>query len=394
MRQFIRGAFVIARRDFAATVLSKAFILFLLTPLFPLLLGGLFGGIGARVAAQTETPVVAVIASQGEFARLLRSRDQLAPALGRDSLVRLVGYELEADADGQRRRLLASRDPPLRAVLSEGFGEPRLVGSLDSSAIEQVRLILGTARSESLPAIRVTNVQASSGSLDRQRAITAQVSQMLLFFLTILLSGMLLSQLIEEKSNKIIEVIAASVPIDALFVGKLCAMLAASVLGILVWIGGGALLIQLVKHGGVATLPPPAVGWPAFLVLAIAYFATNYLLLGAAFLTIGAQAATVREVQTLSMPLTFAQVLLFGFASTAVGAANSPEGIAAAVFPLSSPMAMIARAAEEPGLWPHLFALAWQALWVAIILRLGAQLFRKTVLKSGPRRTWWRLRRA
>ena len=50
MMRFLRSAFVIARRDFAATVLSKAFIFFLLAPLFPLLMGGVFGGIGARVA--------------------------------------------------------------------------------------------------------------------------------------------------------------------------------------------------------------------------------------------------------------------------------------------------------------------------------------------------------
>ena len=75
---------------------------------------------------------------------------------------------------------------------------------------------------------------------------------MLLFFLTMLLSGMVMSQLIEEKSNKIIEVIAAAMPIDAMFVGKLFAMLAASVLGIVVWISAGALLIQFVKQGGVS----------------------------------------------------------------------------------------------------------------------------------------------
>ena len=74
----------------------------------------------------------------------------------------------------------------------------------------------------------------------------------------------------------------------------------------------------------------------------------NYLLLGAAFLTIGAQASTAREVQTMSMPVTFAQVLIFGFASAAIGAPNSTAGLAAAVFPLSSPMAMLARAAEQP----------------------------------------------
>ena len=64
---------------------------------------------------------------------------------------------------------------------------------------------------------------------------------------------MVLSQLIEEKSNKIIEVIAAAMPIDAMFVGKLFAMLAASVLGARRLDQRRArCCIQLVKHGGVA----------------------------------------------------------------------------------------------------------------------------------------------
>jgi ABC-2 type transport system permease protein len=116
----------------------------------------------------------------------------------------------------------------------------------------------------------------------------------------------------------------------------------------------------------------------------------NYLLLGAVFLTIGAQASTAREVQTLSMPVTFAQVLIFGFAAMAIGSPNSSEAFAAALFPLSSPLAMLARAAELPDLWPHAIAIMWQVLWVALILKLGARMFRRTVLKSGPRTKWWR----
>ena len=68
---------------------------------------------------------------------------------------------------------------------------------------------------------------------------------------------------------------------------------------------------------------------------------------------------------------------------------DSPQGLAAAAFPLSSPMTMLARAAEQPDWWPHLIAILWQAVWVAVILRVGAKLFRKTVLKSGPRRPWY-----
>ena len=59
MMRLLRSAFVIGRRDFSATVLSKTFLFFLLGPVFPLLLGGVFGGIGARVASQAEKPVVA-----------------------------------------------------------------------------------------------------------------------------------------------------------------------------------------------------------------------------------------------------------------------------------------------------------------------------------------------
>jgi len=278
-------------------------------------------------------------------------------------------------------------------VLLGGLDAPHLVGAVDphGPTSGQVDLILADARNPHATArlVPVTTIGSSTGSLIRDRQLTAQIGQVCLFFLTLMLSTMLLSQLIEEKSNKIIEVIAAAVPIDSLFVGKLFAMLAASVLGVIVWISAGALLIELVKSGGVQTLPPPAVGWPGFLLLAVLYFGMNYLLLGAVFLTIGAQASTVREVQTMSMPVTFGQVLIFGLASTAIGAPDSTEALAAAIFPLSSPMVMLARGAEDPAWWPHLAALAWQALWVALILKLGARLFRKTVLKSGPRTRRW-----
>ena len=395
MTGLLRSSYVIGRRDFAATVLSKAFIFFLIGPLFPVLLGALFGGIGARVATQAEQPRVAVVASEADFAKLETARDQLAGAMGSRAAIDLIHVPPEADVERQRRELLASKQRPVLAVLSGGIDKPHLTGAIDvnGTTAGQVGLLLSAARAprDSASRLEVTTTQRSTGSVTRTQAITAQIGQMILFFLTIILAGMTLSQLIEEKSNKVIEVLAAAVPIEAIFLGKLFAMLAASIVGIFVWVLVGVVVVSLLVEGGTQALPIPAVGSPMFLALLVLYFAMNYLLLGSVFLSIGAQASTVREVQTLSMPVTVAQVLIFGFAALAVGFPDTPLAIAGAVFPLSSPLVMVARAAERPELWPHLLAVLWQGLWVGLIVIGSARLFRRTVLKSGPvRRRWWR----
>jgi len=398
MMRFLRSALVIARRDFAATVLSKTFLLFLLGPLFPLIFGGVFGGIGASVANSRERPVVAVISSPADFARLSAARDRFAESVDDNAVIQLTNFAPEPNLAAQEKKLLATQHPPVQAVLTSPFDNPHLTGAiqLDGTTARQLKLLIDSAEDVSelpQPHLIVTPTRSTSGSLSKDRTITGQAAQFALFFLSLLLATMLLSQVVEEKSNKIIEVIAAAIPIDAMFVGKLFAMLSASVIGLILWMSAGAALIASLK-GSLTFLPVPAVGWPAFLLLVVVYFAMNYLLFGAMFLTIGAQATTVREVQIMSMPATFAQIVIFGFAASAVASPNSPLAISAAIFPLSSPLVMVARAAEEPEIWPHLAAVAWQLLWVGLIVRLGASLFRRTVMKSGPRGKWWRISRA
>ena len=120
-----------------------------------------------------------------------------------------------------------------------------------------------------------------------------------------------------------------------------------------------------------------------FGLLFFAYFVMAYMLLGAVFLGLGAQASTQRELQMLSLPITIFQVAMFGFAVAAAADPTSWTATAAAAFPFSSPFAMVARAANSPELLPHLLALAWQALWVALTITVAARLFRRGVLQSG-----------
>ncbi len=397
MRHIIRAAFVIARRDFTATVFSRSFLFFLIGPLFPVLMVVVFGSIGGLTESAAERPVVVVIAGDAEYRALAAAHRRLDEAVDPPGMVELRHVPPMPDVAAQRARLLASGNPPVMAVLEGGLANPHLTGGVhaDGTTIRQLRFLIADARraqdsTVTAPDIELTRTARMAGSLAPARAITARAGQTILFLLTILLSGMLLSQLIDEKANKIIEVLAAAVPIDAIFLGKLFAMLAMSLLGIAVWTAAGAATIALMTGQSLGALPPPAVGWPAFLALATIYFMMSYLLLGSVFLGIGGQAATAREVQTLSMPVTMAQVVVFALAASAVGDADSLRGLAAAAFPLSSPFVMVARAAEHPDLWPHLVAITWQIVWVALILRVAARIFRRSVLKSGPARPFWR----
>ena len=389
--RLIRSAFVIGRRDFIATVYSKTFLLFLLGPLLIIGLSIVLGNATERMARDDLKARVAVIASEAEFAPMAEARERLNPSFGERELPELVRVEPDYVLDAQVQELLAAKDKRILGVLTGGLARPKLTGAVsETGAIRnQVGLILKEATQQAVLAragyrpveLQFVRVDESAGSLASLRALTARMGQLLLFMLTVLLAGMLLSNLIEEKSNKVIEVLAASAPVDAIFMGKLFAMLAVSLVGITVWAAGAILGLSLFPTG--ESLPEPAVGWPLFVILVILYYSANYLLLGALFLGIGSQASSVREVQTLSMPVTVGQILLFMFASFAVGPFNSFLGIAAAVFPFSSPLAMIARAAQTQELWTHLVALAWQAAWVWLTIKFGARLFRSNVMKSG-----------
>ena len=376
------AARVIARRDFHAILFSRAFFFFLLGPLFPVLIGLMAGGIGGEVQREASTNVVALAMADPDATRLEQARERLAPQVGR-ALPRFERVTANRNAEA----ILKTRGANYAAVLGGTLAEPEFTGPL--AQIDgwrgPVTMLIGEALdARATPEIALSaNPVASSAATQRSSRIrTAQAGQLLLFLLMMLLAGMVLSNLVEEKANKVIEVLAAAVPMDAVFFGKLFAMLGVSFVGIAVWGAVGGIGLLAIGGGG-GTLPTPALGWPAFIALGIAYFALGYLLLGSLFLTIGGMAATVREVQTLSMPITMAQLVVFFLAAYAITDPGSPLELAAAIFPLSSPFAMLARAAQSELVWPHLVALVWQSLCVVLFVRGGAAIFRRRVMKSG-----------
>ena len=391
----LEAAWVIARRDFVAVLFSRAFLFFLIGPLFPIVVGALAGAVGGQVQRDSVSTEIGLAMSAADNAAMIASAERLAPELGRAIPVMREVPEAASTPDFDARAFMEARRGNYAAILAGSVGAPELIGTAGQIARWDgpVKLIAADAMSASpteFPSITQIPVTSSASSERSSRIQTATAAQLLLFLLTMLLAGMVLSNLVEEKANKIIEILAAAIPMDSVFMGKLFAMLGVSFVGITVWgrfaagfwMIGSEAIIQ-VTGTDIAQLPAPAVGWPLFIALGVVYFSMAYLLLGALFLTIGAMANTVREVQTLSMPVTMMQLMVFFLAAANVTSTGSAMEVGAAVFPLSSPFAMLARAALEETLWTHALALVWQGAAVVLIVKGGSVLFRKRVMKSG-----------
>lgn len=410
MTPFIRSMFVVARRDFLAIVATPTFLLFLLAPLFMVAMG-LAGGVGASQLADSARGAgrIVVVADPADIEALRASDQRLRTAMAREPAA--LDIRIASPANSDPVAIAREKGSDTYAVMSGPLAAPRIVErEKGSSAGRYLALLAGDvlrARAAGpMPSITPDFEALSSGGT----SIAVQQSLgfgavFLIFLLTLLLAGQTVSSLAEEKGNKVIEILAAAVPLESVFLGKLLGMLGVAVLFIAFWMivamGGGLIAATQVDPAAIAAAGKagkataalasmPATGWPFFLGIGFAYFILSFLLLGAVFLGVGAQAGSVREIQMLSLPITIFQVGMF---SLSAGAASAPgSGLAhfAQIFPFSSPLAMAARAATDDAKAVHLLALGWQAIWVALVIFLSVRLFRSGVLSGGSGWKFWR----
>ncbi|MBO9624245.1 MAG: ABC transporter permease [Sphingomonas sp.] len=388
----LRQTLTIARRDFIATVFTPTFLLFLLAPVFMLGFGAV-GGLGAASMAKSaegKVRIVAVVPDADRDALIAADRELRGLFRGDEMPPPLFFERPGADPDIQARALFQNPHFDATAALYGTLERPqilfappserhaRYLAQLAEQALRSTRL--GSPR---LVQARVEPVarQVTSSSGHGQAAFFTVFG---LFMLSLMLSSQAVGTMAEERSNKVIEVLAAATPLESVFLGKLLGMFGVALMFLLFW---GSVFTQIGRllPGNIATEladVAPATG-AVFPLLFFAYFTMSYMLLGAVFLSVGAQAATPREIQMLSLPITIFQMGMLGFAIAAASQPGSWVARAAEIFPFSSPFAMGARAANQPEVWPHLLALGWQVLWVAITVTIGARLFRRGVLKSG-----------
>lgn len=207
----------------------------------------------------------------------------------------------------------------------------------------------------------------------------------LLWIAIFTVSQMLLSNTIEEKSNRIIEVLLSSVTPGELMMGKLAGIAAIgltmvgtwilSLLGILAWKAGAG--VEQLKP--ILTMLTSSNLLPAFFI----YFIFGYLLYAGAILTIGSLCNTLKDAQNYMGVVT---VVMMVPMLTMMFIPKDPHGTLAVVLswiPIYTPFTMMNRAAADPPMFDVVGTMILLIATTALVLWLSGKIFRIGVLRTG-----------
>jgi len=195
----------------------------------------------------------------------------------------------------------------------------------------------------------------------------------------------LLSNTIEEKSNRIIEVLLASVTAGELMMGKLLGIGLSGLTTIAVWLLSFFLFITLYQSSQTelisqilnVILGSELIPWFVF------YYFAGYALYSGVFLAIGSLCNTLKEAQAMMMPMIMIQVIPLAMMVFVVRDPDNTIVRAMSWFPLFTPYLMMNRAAADPPLVDVVGTTILLLLSIVLVIWLSGKVFRMGVLRTG-----------
>lgn len=206
------------------------------------------------------------------------------------------------------------------------------------------------------------------------------ISYVLLIMLMIMVLGsgqMLVRSMVEEKSNRIVEILVSSCSAVDLMFGKIMGLSLLGMVQVLVW---SVISVTAVLLTGVTGLPLENL-W-----LMILYFLLGFLLYASMFVAFGCLASTEQEAQQMTGYLSILLSLPLVIAILVSQNPNSPIMTGLTMVPLLTPSMMILRLPIlTPPLWEIVVSLAILLLSVFAMIWIAAKIFRIGILLTGKR---------
>lgn len=202
-------------------------------------------------------------------------------------------------------------------------------------------------------------------------------SMMMMFMLVMSSAPALLNSVLEEKMQKIAEVLISSVTPFELMTGKLIGTVFVSLTLSVLYLGGAALIMTQMALTGYVN--------PALLIWFVVFQLLGLLIFGSIFIAIGSACNEIRDAQSLMSPAMMMIVLPMFCLVPVLESPTSSFSRAISLFPPATPMLMTLRIASKPGppLWEILLGVVLCAAFTCFCLWAAAKVFRIGILSQG-----------
>ena len=200
----------------------------------------------------------------------------------------------------------------------------------------------------------------------------------MILFMTIFMSGqLLLRSVMEERTNRTIEILLSSVTPDELMIGK---VLGLGALGLVQMVFYLILGILATYYKDIASVDMSHI--PLFLI----YFVTGYLFYASIFATMGSLFTSEQEAQQSSSIISIVAVMPVAFASYFITNPGSSFTIMSSYIPPLTPFIMIIRLGTGTFQYSEvLYTTLIMIISCIILLKLSGKIFRTAILLYGKK---------
>jgi ABC-2 type transport system permease protein len=296
---------------------------------------------------------------------------------------------------------------------------------LEASGIDKVA-IESAKTSISLNTIKLDESGNEEKGSSELATIVGYIAGIMIYLFIFLYGVQVMRGVIEEKSNRIVEVIISSVKPFELMMGKIIGVALVGLTQFLIWIvltagiysiGSVVIAEQFGKQGPpgqsiekvmsdrMQTAPQSedsfsqddmkelqevigSINFPLILSAFLFYFLGGYLLYSAMFAAIGSAVDNETDSQQFMMPVTIPLVLSFVMSQVIL---NNPEGSIAfwfSIFPLTSPVIMMVRLPFGVPIWEMALSMSLLVLGFIFMVWLAGKIYRTGVMMYGKKVTY------
>ena len=259
--------------------------------------------------------------------------------------------------------------------------------------------------------------QSSSSSI--VATVLGYILGFVLYMFLLIYGAMVMQSVIEEKNNRVLEVMVSSVSPFQLMMGKILGVASVAVLQVVIWgvliCGGGALLVpqlmpsdvmagvEMMQQGSpeaaaalaeldpdilqaVAAMTDTGYIFKIFVCLLLFVFG-GYLLYSAMFAAIGSAVDNVQDAQQLQTPVTLPIILALLLMMAVINDPNSPVAFWSSMIPLTSPIVMMARIPYDIPMWEIGLSLVILYTSFIVMVWLAAKIYRVGIFMYGKKPT-------